>query len=1133
MNRGISFRRKATHCSALCVLLVLFASLSSAQDITGSIVGSVLDATGAAVPNAKVTITNTERNAVVRTAQTGSDGNYSAPLLPVGTYSLTVEAPGFKKAVHTEVVLNANDRLTANMKLEVGDVQQEVTVEANPVQVELQSPTVGNLIEGKQITELSLNARNYEQLVALMPGVTFTGTGDQIYVGSQNPLTGQSNAVTFSVNGGRTDQNMWTIDGADNVDRGANLTLLNYPSVDSIAEFKVQRSQYSAENGRNMGGQINVVTKSGANALHGGVYEFLRNDKLAANNFFNNANKVNLGPDGAARVPPLRYNNFGYTLGGPVYIPKVYNGKGKTFFFFSNEFRRVITYASVQGTAPTADEKKGIFTAPVCIAFTGSTCTDSATTIAKIDPLAAAYIKDIFSQVPDAPASHLINLALRNTTNFRQETIKIDHVFSAKWQASARFMDDSIPTIEPRGLFTGAALPNVSTTQTNSPGRNLKVTLTGSIRRTLVNEGGYTYSYGAIVSDPIGLDASVNSPDINPKLPFPVTLGRIPTMNFGGVSSVTGFGPYRDFNYNHTWYDNLTKIAGKHTLKMGFSANKYEKYENAAGNNVGSFTMSTTPRPAGSAATTTMQGWANFLLGNVSTFSQVARDITPDIHANQAGFFFQDDIRVRRNLTLNVGMRWELFRQATDGNGFLNTFDPSVYNPAKAPQVDANGNLVANTGDPLNGFIVGGKSSPYGNKIGPERNKNFAPRFGFSWDPFGKGKSAIRGGYGIAYDVPAIGRYEDPITTNPPSVQSVTITNTTFANVTGGTVSVPASPPAITAIGTNYQTPYNQQWSFGIQHEVMPKTILEVSYVGSKGTHLWGFPDINQLPPGQAVALGITPAGTPLTTTTDPRVNAYRPFRGYRAINVYQTWFNSNYNSLQSMLRKNMRGGFITFSYTYGKTLTNAGSNAATPQNFYNRTIEKGHSPYDRNHVVTSSWSYTLPFFRHSKGFTRYALAGWQHSGILSVASGLWSINPSSSSLGTDPAGLGILGSGSGATPRADFLCDPNANAPHTMLQWFNTSCMADVPKGEIRTGNAPRNGIRAPGYQKWDLSLFKNFYFSEAGKTSLQFRLESTNTFNHTNWANIGGTLGSSTFGQVTAARDPRIVTMALKLNF
>lgn len=1118
---------------SFCLSFSLFASACFAQEITGTIVGSVLDATGAGVPKALVRITNTDRNAVVRVATTSADGNYVASVLPIGQYAISVEVAGFKKATQKNIELNVNDKLTINLRLEIGDLTQEVTVEAEAVGVELQSPTSQNLIEGKQIRELSLNARNYEQLVSLMPGVTFTGLDDQIYVGTSNPLTGQSNAVGFSINGGRTDQNGWSVDGADNVDRGANLTLLNYPSVDSIAEFRVLRGQYSAEFGRNSGGMINVVTKSGANKLHGSLYEFFRNDKIAANNFFNNANRVNLGPDGTSRVAPIRYNNFGGTFSGPVFIPKIYNGKNKTFFFFSQEYRRVITYNAVQATAPTADEKKGIFAAPVCVAFTGSTCTDSSTTIPNIDPVAQAYIKDIFSKIPDAPSSHLLNAIFRNVNNSRQEAIKIDHVFNEKWRTEGRFINDDIPTIEPRGLFTGAALPGVSDTATKSPGRGLNLRLTGALNASLVNEAGYSYSYGAIISDPIGLNASANSPDINLKLPFAVTLGRIPSLNFGGVSSVTGFGPYRDYNRNHSFFDNLTKITGKHSIKVGVTGNLYQKYENAAGNNVGSFTFSTTPRPVGSAASTTMQGWANFLLGNVSSFSQVARDITPDIRAKQFEMYAQDDIRVKKNFTLNVGLRWSLFRQATDANGFLNTFDPKFYDPAKAPKVDANGNLVAGTGDPLNGFIIGGKNSPYGNAIGPQRYKNVAPRIGFSWDPFKKGKTAIRSGYGIAYDVPAIGRYEDPITTNPASVQSITITNATFANIVGGRVTVPTSPPAIVAIGTNYQTPYTQQYSFNIQQQLPQRIFVEVGYAGSAGRHLWGEPDMNQLYPGQAVALGITPVGTPLTTTTDPRVNAFRPYVGYRAINTYQTWFNSSYNSLQSMVKKTFRGGFAGGSYTWSKSLTNAGTNGASPQNTYDRSLDRGHAPYDRNHVVSANWSYEFPFFRHAENsIVKNALGGWQTSGILAVASGLWSFNPSSSSLGTDPAGLGILGAGSGATPRADFVCDPNASAPHLYTQWFNTSCLADVPKGTIRQGNAPRNGIKGPGYQTWNMSMFKNFALAERGP-KLQFRFETFNTFNHTNWSSIGATLGSSTFGLVTAARSARIAQLGLKLSF
>ncbi len=287
-------------------LLVAVASL--AQDVTGSIAGTVTDPSGAGVPNAKITVTNTDRNAVIRTVTTDSGGNYSAPLLPIGTYSLAVTAAGFKTSNHTGISLDVNDNLTVNIGMQVGQLTESITVEAAAVEVALQNATASNLINGTQIRELSLNNRNYEQLVALMPGVS-SGASDQLYIGTTNPLG--TNTVSFAINGQRNSANYWTVDGADNVDRGSNLTLLNYPSVDALAEFKVLRGLYTAEFGRAGGGQINVVTKSGTSQFHGSAYEFFRNDAIAANNWINNANKVNLGADGKARVPPLRYNDFG------------------------------------------------------------------------------------------------------------------------------------------------------------------------------------------------------------------------------------------------------------------------------------------------------------------------------------------------------------------------------------------------------------------------------------------------------------------------------------------------------------------------------------------------------------------------------------------------------------------------------------------------------------------------------------------------------------------------------------------------------------------------------------------------------------------------------------------------------
>ena len=1136
-EKGLASRALLRGSMKHAILLLTFLTLVlvfvlPAQEITGSIVGTVSDPSGAGVPAATVTLTNTDRNAVVRSTTTSGAGEFSAPLLPIGHYSIAVEAKGFKRSVNAGVEVNVNDKLTVNFNLEVGDVQQQVTVEGNQLQVELQTAAAQNLISGTQVRELALNTRNYQQLVRLMPGVVFTGIGDQVYLGVSNPFSGSSNQVSFAMNGGRTSQNNWTIDGADNVDRGANLTLLNYPSVDAIDEFRVLRGQYSAEFGRNASGMVNVITKSGTNQLHGDVYEFFRNDKLAANTFFNNLGAVNPGPDGKARVPPLRYNNFGYTAGGPVYIPKLYDGRNKTFFFFSQEFRRVITYGSFQGTLPTADEKNGIFPLPVCVSVTAAgTCAQMSTTVTNINPVAQEYIKDIFSKAPDAPASNVLNFALKNVFNARQELYRVDHMFNEKWSVFGRFINDSIPTIEPRGLFTGASIPGVSDTSTNSPGKGFVTRLQGNLTPTMLNEVGYAYSYGAVLSTANGLDVASNSPDIQVNLPYPVTLGRIPTLNFSGtIANVTGFGPYRDYNRNHNWFDNFSKLAGKHTIKAGVTVDHYNKQENQATNNVGTFTFASTPRPTG--VTAVQQAWANFLTGTVTSFTQSARDITPSILVNQTEFYVQDDYRVRSNVTINVGVRYSLFRQATDGNGYLNNFDPAKYDPAQAPQIDSNGNLVPGTGNLLNGIIVAGKNSPYGSKVTNENNGDIAPRFGISWDPFGDGKTAIRTGYGMAYDFTQVSNvYESPINANPSSVQTIAINNTSFQSPAGGgTVAVSVAPPALAGIGIPWKTPYMQQYSFDVQHEFPGQWVADLGYFGSKGTHLIGEPDINEVLPGAGVAAGLTTANTPFNRTTDPKLNQLRPYLGYNAINTIETWFNSKYNSVQFALKKRFgSSALVGLNYTWSKFLTNAGTDVAAPMNVYNRQGDYGLSPYNRTQVFTADWNYELPFLKSSTGFLKYAAAGWQISGIVSIATGL-PFNESDSTVGLDYGGLGFFGS-SQAGARGDQVCNPNANAPHTLLQWFDTSCFANVPTGVVRPGNAGRNTIFGPGYQNWDMSAMKNFHFTES--RYLQLRGEFFNIFNHTNFASLSATRLAATYGQITATRDPRIVQLALKLYF
>ena len=1138
------------HLFSAVLVCAMFSTVPAyCQDVTGSISGTVQDSSGGAIANAKITVLNTDQNVTVKTLNSGGNGEYSATQLPVATYTVTAEAPGFKRASRTSVPVNVNDKLTINFNMEVGAVTEEVKVEESPLQVEMQTAAAQSLITGTQVRELALNTRNYEQLLQLSPGVV-SNVGDQVYIGTSNPLGG-ANTVGFSINGSRPGANNWTVDGADNVDRGSNQTLLNYPSVDAIAEFKVLRGQYDAEFGRALGGQINVVTKTGGSGFHGDAYEFFRNDKLAANNYFNNLNGINKDPvTGKARVPPLRYNNFGYTVGGPVWIPKIYNrDRNKTFFFFSQEFRRVITYGSTTATVPTTAQKSGQFATPVCVSFSadGTQCLQTGTQIANINPVAQAYIKDLFANVPTGAAfgstagEGTLFTSLRNQAYARQELIKVDHNFGQKLVLSGRYIQDSIPTIEPGGLFTGLALPGVATTSTNSPGKGAVIRATSSFSPNVVNEGGYAYSYGAIISRVTGTISSALSPDIKVTLPYVSTIARVPSLTFTGGSAVTGFGPYDDFNYNHQVFDSLTWVKGRHTMKFGGTYYHYNKTENAGGGNQGAFAFSgegTAVRPAGTAAFD--QAFANFLLGRVSNFTQNQLDLTPSIKSNSFEFYGQDQYRMRPNLTVSYGLRYSAFFAPFDDNKFLTNFDPKLYDPAKAPRIDAAGNIVPNTGDPYNGLIVNsqnaafGHVSPFGTKVSNFGKNNLAPRIGIAWDPYGDGKMSIRAGYGIFYDTALYGIYEQNIFTNPPFNNTVSIPNTQFANPALGTPSISASPRALRGTPYELNTPYSQQFSFDVQKQFGRGLVLDAGYYGQKGTHLLGIRDINQVPLGLAYSSGVIPANTYVTATTTPRLNALRPYLGYNAINVLETNYNETYSSLQVNVEKRFSGNTaFGVAYTWSKGLGDTQSDRSqAPQNSYNVAGERGRLAIDRTHVATANFVIDVPGFKEQKGLFGHILGGWEISGIATFQSGL--PLTATSSLGNDPGGLGFLGP-SAAGPRPDQACNPNSsgNAPRQLTKWFDTSCFNEVPLGQVRPGNAGRGTIRGPGLQRWDTSLFKNFRFPGTEQTKLQLRGEAFNVFNHTNYNAVNTSLGSALFGRVTATRDPRIVQVALKLYF
>ena len=1202
-----------------------------AQEITGTIVGTVRDSAGATVPGASVTVTDpTKDNIAVRTITANDDGEFSVPNLQSGIYQITVEAANFKKAVKTDIKVDVGQRRSVEIQLEAGNISETVTVQADAVSVNLSTPTAGTTISGDQVREIPINNRNFLQLVALAPGVS-NDLSDQVYTGTTNP-EGQANTVNISVNGARSSQNTFTVDGADITDRGSNITIQAYPSVDSIGEFKVLRSLYPAESGRSGGGQVNIITRSGENKFHGSAYEFVRNEIFNANFFLTNASTnppLGRNPDnGKARRNPFRYNDFGYTFGGPIYFLKFgerdpgdgYIGKvPRTFFFFSEEFRKDRRFTAPQTvTVPDAALRAGIFPIDVCINLNNVTTDNCAvgspgrlaagTSIfntGRVSPTALGYLNGVYNRLPLPNTLNTngnpynLNTTAPNISDFRQEILKIDHTFNNKFSVFYRFENDKIPTTDAYGLFSsGSGLPGVATTSTGSPGRTHTVQGTYALNSKIIIEANYNYAYGAILSRNIGTLALSNT-TVPITLPYANTRDRIPSISGNGFSNLTGFGPYDNFSNKKQVNASVSAIFGSHTTKFGVSIANYRKNENAlAGNNEGSFTTFSTTLPLqangtpivlpSTISTTTaqnLQRFANFLVGNVAGFSQASFDYTADLRQKANEAYAQDEFRVRRNLTLYYGVRYSYFGSPYDKNGRLSNFDPSLFNAADAPLITGAGQRIAGTGNFCNGLVINSQNvitapaqfncrptvSRYGKEIIHVSKKDFAPRVGLAFDPFGKGQTSIRAGYGIYHEQVLNGTFEQNIGTNPPYQQTVTATTTRLDTPAGG-ITAPLTPQSIRALQTDWKTPYMQHWSFDVQHQLNSKTLIDVGYYGSKGTHLIGLTEINDLPPGQALNslcapganyFGQTAAFTPVrcqspgyvfrntaaapgnpnvvgtTLSTDILIlDQLRPYKGYRSIAIVQPRYNSNYNSLQVYVQRRFTGASqLNVAYTFAKNLTDSQNDrSAAPQDTYNSKVEKARAALDRRHVFTANFVYELPFFNKQENLLGKILGGFQTSGIVTYQTGL-PFTATTSNL--DFAGLGLINAN--PTARPNVTCDPNANAPHTQAQFFNTACFQLNPLNTDNTaalgfsnnpGNAGRGIIFGPRTVRVDLTATKNIRFSETMR--LQLRAEAFNVFNTTNFRGFASlNVTSSLFGTIGTTRDPRTMQFGVKFSF
>lgn len=1122
----------------IAVLCFLYPAVILGQNLTGGINGVVRDSTGAVVPNATVTIKSTDKNLVVRTVQTGQEGEFTAPYLTIGHYSVTVSAPGFGTTAEDKDV-NVGMTAAFSVILQPGSVSQTVQVTANPLAPELENATTGTLISGTKTTELSLSSRNFEQLLYVQPGVSgpIPGPLDRGSIAH----SGAGNFTAFTVGGLGPQYNSFFLDGQDLQRRSAGGNqIAAYPGIDFIQETNSQRSNYGSEYGGNGAAFVSVGTKAGSAAFHGAAFEFFESQVLNANGYFNNLGKL--------PRPGQRYNDYGYAIGGPVWFPHLTNrATTKTFFFFGQEYLRSET--STQETLtnmPTALQRQGIFAAPVCIAYNSTgACTSSSTTITSVNTTAAAYLKDIINKTPVPNNPSDVQGLVTSESGFDNETqtfIRIDHQFSEKLNLFFRYLDDPLTLYAPNGLRQTVGVPGVGNSNITDGATLFLGHVTYVLNPKNVLDAGYSYMQNWVTAIPVGFLLPSNSPDIKPILPYTSTLARVPNLSING-GSYAAIGPYRNTDPVTQIYMNDTATSGKHTLNIGFNLEYQQAGNNQGTTNAGAFTFSPSALVTGSTESQYDQAFANFLLGSVSNYQQASADLADLPHTNIFEGYVQDDFRMSPRLTINAGLRYSYLAQPTSGklSGYPYypqvNFAPTYYNAGNVPAMTNTGLICTTSPCPggatpnpsynkYNGLIISGLSSPYGFKVTQQPVLAFAPRLGFSYDLFGDGRTAIRGGTGIFYQQVPNYQFQVMVNTNPPNVSTVSVNNTSFDAPGSGASLTSATPLVLQATQINAVNPYLEAWSLDIQRQLGSNSMLDIGYFGNKALHLPVTEDINAPQPGLFATAGII-SGNKVTAANTAVLNQIRPYIGYGPIDSQVEAAFSNYNSLQVSASKHLTdSSVLTLNYTYSKAL----SNANAPQNIYNPAAEYGPTANNRKHILNGNFVYHVPFFANRKGVVGYALGGWEVTGIVSYGSGAMI---TAIAANADPAGQGLLAGGSSesGTARPDQISNPNSGASHTRTAWFNKSAFQQVTTGQYRPGNAKIGSIRGPGYGNWDLSLFKNLRLREG--LAMQLRAESFNAFNHTNFSSVSTTLGNTNFGQVTGTGSPRVMQMGAKLTF
>jgi Carboxypeptidase regulatory-like domain len=1161
----------------IVLAVLIFGCAFQAFGQEGTVVGTVTDPSGAAVANAKITITNVETG-LAQTIVTNEDGQYVVPNLKIGHYNVKGEASGFKVSEQKDVVLNVADRIRVDFHMQVGAASETVTVEANAVQVQTDSGELSNVITGQQVQQLAVNGRSIYQLAALTPGAS---SAINNYVNT--PVGGDAN-VEF--NGMRQNHNIYLLDGGEDDDRGGAGGMSIAPSVDAIAEFRALTSNYSADYGLSSAATMTMVLKSGTSTIHASAWEFNRNDALDARNFFNPASNLNGSHN---KVQKLRLNVFGFNVGGPVTFGKLYNrDRKKTFFFYNMEWRRLIQGGLTNQTVPDPATYGGSFGATAI--NVPSATQVSSSVLARNCPggvLPAGVVQGapfpgnkIPSCMLDPNAQALLAAGIfpkptsgtnfvggNNTpTDLKEEVVRIDHNFTSKFSVFGHFVAEQVSQGYNISQWSGANVPTVGDTFGN-PSYSGVVHTAYIINPRLVNEISFNYNGNRINIIPFAASglASLAIPSgynaANTRFfSGPNNLNRIPNIDLKGKTGTQfeiSSWPWRNKADDYQIRDDLSWTKGAHQLKFGFSWAIYKKVQDLFGQTQGGFNFD---------ATFTGNDFADFLLGDAKSYQELAVQDKGFWNNVSWAAYVQDNWRVSRRLTLNLGLRWDGVPHTYEANNRMGNFYPELYDPTKKATFNNKGTIcgptdTAATGCPR-GASPGLGTSPnpilagvplYLNGIGiPEQNgvpkglvdnhwANFGPRIGFAYDVSGAGKTVVRGGFGIMYErIQGNDMYNAgpnlPFSFQLNTPAPVELSNPRILLATGAAGTLPINPADVTGLNRkNYKQPASYQWSLGVQHSLSTKTVLSVAYVGNTNRFQNDYTQFN-LPSQSALAPLINGIGS---YNTAPGL----PFPGFHSLRLATNEANSHYNGLQVDLNSQVgRDLSLRALYTYSRTIdpvngstasTTGGSGGGDLQNVSNPYLgwryDIGPSGFDRTHVALVNFIYDIPVFRHNANrLVRTSIGGWSVSGIVTMESGL-------------PFNVGLTGGQGGnalpnATNRPNLvgkIAYPSAvsSTKQQVIQYLDPSAFALPTIGAF--GNLGHNAVRGPGRDNWNLSLFKSFIFSETRGSRLEFGVETFNTWNHTQFNKVSNNFGASDFGQYKEAFDPRILQLRLKAYF